>query len=166
MLIEGQFEVLGHAPAPLRERLLDAGLMASCVPGCEALERIDDSHYKAVIVQSLAGITARFHIDVEVLEQRSDAIVTMARGEEGGQASALQAKTSVMLEPLNLTEPPQGSRVRYTSEVTITGRLGRFALGMMRKKAEAMGTEFARNLQAKLAVQAEVPSLPDRKSVV
>lgn len=150
MLIEGQFEVPGHSPSSVLARLLDAGLMASCVPGCEALERIDDRHYKAVIVQSLAGITARFNLDVEVLEQSIDSITTLARGEEGGQASALQARTTVKLRALASDPPVQGSHVAYASEVTITGRLGRFALGMMRKKAEAMGAEFARNLQAKL----------------
>jgi uncharacterized protein len=151
MLIEGQFEVPGHAPSSLLQRLLDAGLMASCVPGCETLERVDERHYKAVIVQSLAGITARFNLDVEVLEQSNDTITTLARGEEGGQASALQARTTVKLEAIGSNQPLEGSRVFYASEVTITGRLGRFALGMMRKKSEAMGAEFARNLQAKLA---------------
>ena len=38
----------------------------------------------------------------------------------------------------------------YRSDVSVTGRLGRFALGMMKKKAQSLGDEFAQNLQARL----------------
>ena len=35
------------------------------------------------------------------------------------------------------------TEVRYVSEVSIVGRLGRFGLGVMKKKAAALGVEFA-----------------------
>ena len=34
--------------------------------------------------------------------------------------------------------------------MSLTGRLGRFALGMMKKKAQSMGDEFAENLRLKM----------------
>jgi hypothetical protein len=47
----------------------------------------------------------------------------------------------------------------------VTGRLGRFALGMMKKKAQSLGDEFALNLQRKLeaigvAAAAATPAEP------
>ena len=39
----------------------------------------------------------------------------------------------------------------------MTGRLGRFALGMMKKKAQSLGDEFAANLQRALADAAPAP---------
>jgi hypothetical protein len=44
--------------------------------------------------------------------------------------------------------------------VSVTGRLGRFALGMMRKQAQNLGEQFARNLQKALQ------SLTDTKDPV
>ena len=43
-----------------------------------------------------------------------------------------------------------GTQVAYRSDVAVTGRLGRFALGMMKKKAQSLGDAFAANLQQKL----------------
>ena len=42
--------------------------------------------------------------------------------------------------------------MQYVSEVNLTGRLGRFALGVMKKKAQAMGQAFAANLRERLAL--------------
>jgi len=77
----------------------------------------------------------------------------LTRGEEGGNASTLQATSEVRLAP-----DADGTRVDYRSEVAVTGRLGRFALGMMKKKAQSLGDEFASNLQARLADGATGPA--------
>lgn len=144
MLIEGQFAVTA-APDVLMRHLLDARLMASCVPGCESLEAIDEDRYQTVVVVALAGIKARFNLLVEITNRDERSVWATTRGDEGGQASKLQANSQVTLAPA-----PQGSLVTYRSEVLVTGRLGRFALGMMRKKAQNLGEEFAGNLQARL----------------
>jgi len=144
MLIDGRFSVAAP-PERLLANLFDARLMAECLPGCESLEALADDRYRAVVVVSLAGIKARFDLQVEVVERRADGIRALTRGEEGGNASSLSATSEVRLDPA-----PDGTQVAYTSEVSVTGRLGRFALGMMKKKAQAMGDEFAANLQRRL----------------
>ena len=144
MLIESEFTV----PAPreaLLARLFDAGFMASCLPGCESLERIDDDSYRAVVVVAMAGIKARFQLLVEITRRDESNVWAVTRGEEGGQASTLQADSHVQLEPAD-----GGTLVRYRSDVNLSGRLGRFALGMMKKKAQGIGDEFAANLRQRL----------------
>jgi carbon monoxide dehydrogenase subunit G len=143
--IEGQFEVAAAAPAALMAHLLDASLMAFCIPGCETLERLSDERYRCVVAVALAGVKARFDLLAEVTRRDESHIWSATRGEEGGRASTLQADTV-----LTLTATPAGTQVGYRSEVNITGRLGRFALGMMKKKAQSMGDEFAANLRQRL----------------
>jgi hypothetical protein len=41
--------------------------------------------------------------------------------------------------------------VSYTSDISITGRLGKFGLGMMRKKADQLRQEFVQKFRATLA---------------
>jgi carbon monoxide dehydrogenase subunit G len=48
------------------------------------------------------------------------------------------------------------SRVEYQSDLSVTGRFGKFALGMMKKKAQSMAQEFANNLRARI-VAASAP---------
>jgi carbon monoxide dehydrogenase subunit G len=151
MLIDGQFTVAAPPPALMRH-LFDARLMAECLPGCESLEALDADRYRAVVAIALAGVKARFELQVEVTRREALAVWATTRGEEGGNASQLQADNRIVLEAV-----PEGTRLRYESEVAVTGRLGRFALGMMKKKAQALGDEFAQNLQARLTALEAVP---------
>lgn len=145
MLIEGQFPVAAP-PQALLKHLFDARLMASCLPGCETLEPLADDRYRAVVVVALAGVKARFDMRVEITRKDDHNVWATTRGEEGGNASILQSESQITLHP-----DGAGTRVSYRSEVSINGRLGRFALGMMKKKAQSLGDEFAQNLQVKLA---------------
>ena len=144
MLIDGQFSVAAP-PAQVLASLFDARLMASCLPGCESLEMLDADRYRAIVVVALAGVKARFELLVEVTAREADGIRARTRGEEGGNASTLQATSEVRLAAV-----AEGTRVDYRSDVAVTGRLGRFALGMMKKKAQGIGDEFAANLRARL----------------
>jgi hypothetical protein len=93
----------------------------------------------------MAGIKARFDLQVQITRRDESNVWATTRGEEGGQASSLQADSQI-----TLTATPEGTLVSYRSEVSVTGRLGRFALGMMKKKAQMLGEEFAVNLRRKL----------------
>jgi carbon monoxide dehydrogenase subunit G len=144
MLIEGQFPIAAP-PEALLVHLFDAGLVASCLPGCEALEALDADRYRAVVVVSMAGIKARFDLRVEITQRDERNVWTVTRGDEGGHASSLRADSQISLQ-----DTPEGTLLSYRSEVSVTGRLGRFALGMMKKKAQSMGDEFALNLGRRL----------------
>ena len=152
MLIDGQF-IVAAPPQALMRHLFDARLMAECLPGCESLEALDADRYRAVVGVAMAGIKARFDLIVEVVRREELAVWATTRGEEGGNASQLQAQNTVTLQPV-----AEGTLLKYESEVSVTGRLGRFALGMMKKKAQALGDEFAQNLQSRLAALEAVPA--------
>jgi hypothetical protein len=144
MLIDGEFPVAAP-PEALMRHFFDARLMASCLPGCESLEALDADRYRAVVTIALAGIEARFDMQVQITQRDATSVQAVTRGEEGGRASTLQADSRISLAPA-----PGGTLVSYRSEVSVTGRLGRFALGMMKKKAQHLGDQFAANLQREL----------------
>ncbi len=144
MLIDGEFPVAAP-PEALMRHLFDARLMASCLPGCESLEAIDADRYRAVVTIALAGIEARFDLQVQITQRDATSVRATTRGEEGGRASTLQADSRISLVPT-----PGGTLVSYRSEVSVTGRLGRFALGMMKKKAQTLGDRIRANLQREL----------------
>ena len=84
MLIEGQFPVAAP-PQALMKHLFDVRLVASCLPGCETLEPIDENRYRAVMAVGLAGVNARFDLQVEVTHRSESEVRAVTRGEEGGR---------------------------------------------------------------------------------
>jgi len=150
--------VVHAAPDAVWNALNDPSVLKECIPGCESLEAAGEDRYRAVVVVALAGIKARFDLQVEVTERLADGVRAVTRGEEGGNASTLQATSEVRLSPV-----AGGTHVDYRSDVAVTGRLGRFALGMMKKKAQSLGDEFAANLQRALAAaqEAAVATTPE-----
>lgn len=160
--IEGNFDIAASRDAVYRH-ITDPGLMARCVPGCESIEQISPTGYRARVSISVGGIKARFNLVVEVTrEQPPGLVLSQTRGEEGSRASMLTADNELKLVEVD----PLTTRVSYASEVSVTGRLGKFALGVMKKKLGAMGQEFAGRLREFIQTQAVPPLSPQRAAVL
>lgn len=153
MLIEGQFEVAAPR-ARVWQAIREPTLMAGCIPGCEAIETIDPTQYRATILVEVGPIKARFNLVVAVTrEVPLDSINSTTRGEEGTRASILGARNRVSLREIAADR----TEVAYSSEVSVTGRLGKFGLGIMKKKAETLGQQFAERFRQKIAETVSPP---------
>lgn len=118
----------------------DPAIVAPCVPGCLGVEVISPTLYKARIRVQVGPIKAEFSVDVEVLSETSpEEVQSRTRGEEGGRASSLAADSVLRLTALGDAE----TEVFYASDISVLGRLGKFGLGVMKKKAESLGRDFA-----------------------
>jgi carbon monoxide dehydrogenase subunit G len=140
MRLEGRFPIAAPR-AIVWDAIRDPALMARCVPGCELAERIDDTRYRAVVAVKLGPISARFNLVIEIEEEVPPALVrSRARGEEGTRASVLASENELRLTEL----APDRTEVDWSAEVSLTGRLGKYGLGIMRKKAESLSADFVR----------------------
>jgi hypothetical protein len=139
MRMEGQFEIA--APRELVWRsITDPTLMVACIPGCEEIEAAGDGSYRARVLVVVGPVKARFNLIVEITEELPfDSVASVTRGEEGTRASILNAQNMVYLSEL----APGRTEVRFSSEVNLTGRLARYGLGMMKKRVERLGEQFA-----------------------
>jgi hypothetical protein len=146
MQLDGSFVVC--APR-LRvwEAIRDPALMAACVPGCQSAERITDTAYRAVVTVKFGPISATFNVVLDIEnEVPPDSLTARAKGEEGSRASTVSA-----LSTLRLSDDPAGTRVDWSTDVAIAGRLGKYGLGLMRKKIESLSAEFTAAFAARLA---------------
>ncbi|WP_270935429.1 CoxG family protein [Falsiroseomonas oryzae] len=147
MRIEGAFPVPAPLPA-VWAAILDPEVVGPCIPGCSAIEVLSPTEYRATVRVSVGPIGTSFNVVVTVTEMEEHArIASVTRGEEGSRASLLTAQNLLLVRG---TEDG-GTEVAYASEVSISGRLGKFGLGLMRKKAAELATTFATNLSARLA---------------
>jgi uncharacterized protein len=149
MRIEGGFTV--RAP---RERvwgfLTNPARMVPCIPGCQEIAIVGPNAYRARVRVSVGPIKAEFNLEVEVEEEVQPRLVrSVTRGEEGTRASTLLAKSVLELEEIE----PGATAVRYSSEIAVMGRLGKFGLGVMKKKAEALGAEFAKAVTERIEAE-------------
>lgn len=140
MKIEETFNVL-KPPEIVWRFITNPGKVGPCIPGLSDIEVIGEDSYKAKIKVAIGPIKASFNFEVKVIEETPPTqIVSVVRGEEGSRASLITANNILRLLP---TE--SGTEVYYRSEVSITGRLGKFGLGLMKKKAKTLGKQFAEN---------------------
>lgn len=146
MRVEDRFVV-----AAPRERvwvaIKDPSVVAPCIPGCQSVEVVSPTLYKAKIRVQLGLIKADFNVDVEILSETApEEVRSRTRGEEGSRASSLSAENTLRLTALSDNE----TEVFYASEAAVVGRLGKFGLGVMKKKAESLGRDFAAAFKQKI----------------
>ena len=154
MKIEDSF-TLNASRAVVWQAITDPAIVAPCVPGCEKVETLGPTTYLAEVKVKVGPIKAVFRLNVEITKETPpEEVLSFTKGEEGSKASLVQAENI-----LRLSEIDAGTtEVCYSSEVSIVGRLGKFGFGIMKKKAKALGNEFAE------AFRSEVEKEPERVS--
>ena len=146
MRIEDRF-VVAAPRQRVWEAIKDPAVVAPCIPGCQGVEVISPTHYRAKIRVQLGPIKADFNVDVEIVaETPPEEVRSRTRGEEGSRASSLSAENTLRLTALGESQ----TEVFYASEAAVVGRLGKFGLGVMRKKAESLGRDFAQAFRQKV----------------
>ena len=121
--------------------------VAPCLPGCESVEVTGPKSYKASVKLAMGPIKTVFQVTVEVTAEEPPTFASsVTRGEEGGRASSLVAHNELRLA----TMADGKTEVRYASDVSIFGRLGKFGLGMMKKRAATTGSDFAKAFTARV----------------
>ena len=150
MLMEGKFTL----KAPVQEVwdfLLEPGTLASCIPGAEKMEAIDDRTYETIVKQKVGPITVRIKFTTTLTEMDPPRYLkAVGRGADISKAGTFTQETTV-----NLTEIANGEvEVSYSSNVSMVGRLATFGERIMRAKSKSVGEEFTRNLHEKLKSRA------------
>ena len=124
----------------------DPAVLVPCIPGCKEISEVTPTLYKATVGFSVGPISASFNVEVEIVSEAAPReVLTRTRGEEGTRASTVNAESRLLLDATAGGE----TIVHYSSDVTVAGRLGKYGLGMMKKKAESLGRQFAGNFRAK-----------------
>ena len=146
MLIEGQFTL----KAPIQEVwdfILDPGTLASCIPGTEKIEAIDDKTYESVVKQKVGPVSVKLKFTTTLTEiEPPRHIKAVGRGADITKAGTFTQETTVDLAEISKDEVA----VSYNSNVSLVGRLATFGERIMRAKAKSVGDEFTQNLQEKL----------------
>jgi len=113
--------------------VVDPTQVGQCGPGVESIDVIDDTHFKAIAKVGVGFITARFRVDLELVDTEEPIrAVIKARGQAPG--SAVDA-----IGTMHLTGPPDGpTTMAWLAEVSISGTMASVGARLMDSTAEKM----------------------------
>ncbi len=146
MKIEDSFTV-AMPIAEVWTAITDPNVVGPCIPGCKTIEVLGPERYRAEVGVAFGPIKTTFNVVVEVSEMVAhERVVSVTRGEEGTRASLLTANNLLILRSLD----ERTTEIVYSSEVSLVGRLGKFGLGIMKKRAKETGDAFAQAFRTRL----------------
>jgi len=134
-----------------RERLWDFLMevpkVASCVPGLETVEAVNASAYKGSLRLQVGPIRLSLQGTMTIEEQDRSSWRARMRAEANDRrvGGGIRARMSLTLVP-----GERGTRLQIETDLAILGRIGEFGQPVIKKKADALLEEFARNLGAAL----------------
>ena len=142
MIVNGEITV--KAPrAAVFEKLQDAPFFASCVEGVRDLEAVDDRHYTAVMETRVAYMKFTFKVSVEVVTLAPpDRIEAKIEGTPLGIVGRLNATSQT-----TLVEAGEETHIKYSVDVSLTGKLGSLGAPVLKSKARELEKQFGANLQ-------------------
>lgn len=152
MNISGEL-ILPAPRAKVFDKIKDAPFFASCVDGVKDLKEIDATHYDAVLETKVAFMKFAFKVSVEVTKmQEPDTIEAKIEGTPLGVVGRMTATSTTFL-----TEVEGGTKVAYTIEAVITGKLGSIGQPVLKAKAKEMEKKFTERMSAAFAAEGTTP---------
>ena len=127
------------------ELLWDLPRLAACLPGCEGIEEIDETTYRAHIKQSVGPFKVAMAMDIIIQEVTPKSRIVMAGGGDDRKGTRLKLnRAELEVAPVSDTE----SEVSYTMDVTLFGRMATLGYPVVKRKAGEMREEFTRRIVA------------------
>lgn len=126
--------------------LLDIEQMSQCMPGVESVEAVGENTYRGQLKVKVGPIAAAFSGKATLTEMDPpNKLVAAIEGDDKSSGSAVKATFTSLLSP---TE--DGTRIDYTMDVNLRGRLAQFGLTVVKGTAKKMTAEFGKCVQQAL----------------
>ena len=154
-------------PAPVErvwDFMMDVPAVSTCVPGVESVEPISDDVYKGVIGIKIGPVALHMKGQVTLVEQNRDEWVARMDVEATDRRipGNVNAKAWMKLTPLADGQ----TDLQIHTDASILGKLGQFGQAVMKKKADQIIGEFARNMSAKLGEQELSAAIPPEQQAI
>ena len=132
----------------LWDLLMDIPKVGRCVPGVEAIEAVDEGAYKGKLGVRIGPI--RLSLDGTMAVEEQDRATWRARMRADANDRRLGGGIRARMT-LTLTPDAAGTRLHLETDLTVLGKIGEFGQPIIKKKADTLLEEFARNLRSALA---------------
>ena len=93
--------VVHAAPDAVWNALNDPSVLKDCIPGCESLERLSDSEWRAIVAAKVGPVSARFNGTMRIIDPTPPTGYTLKFEGQGGAAGFANGEAKVSLATSN-----------------------------------------------------------------
>lgn len=153
--------------APVWGFLSDPRRVASCIPGAQITEALDERRYLGTVDVRVGPVLTSYkgELVIERLDSQNFEMELLGRGQDTKGKGGASMKMVGKLRPL----PHGGTEVIGSSEITVTGLLAQFGSRAVEAVSEQMFGQFTQSLQQRLeddkAAASEQPPTPPLKAL-
>lgn len=146
-------------PNRVFERFLDPDTMRACIPGCAELEKLDDKHYRGLLVNEIAHVRFSASFAAEITEIAPPNLVrAVLTGEDRKLGSSLKINATLRVAPEG-----DASQVSYEMDVALWGKLGRLGEPIVRRRSIEVERQFSTAFADAVLGKVPAPAAPAAK---
>jgi uncharacterized protein len=140
---------LAAAPEPIWDFMMDVPAVSHCVPGIETMEMIDEDNFIGALNLRVGPISIRLEGRVTVTERNRDEWRAQIQVEAADHRieGTVNAKSTMQLE----LRGEDDTDLVINTDASVLGKLGEFGQPIIRRKADQIIAEFARNMAREIA---------------
>lgn len=138
-------QLIPSARSVVWDALNDPAILARCVPGCEELSKVSDEEMHARVLLKIGPVRARFAGKILRSDVEAPARCTLGFEGTGGAAGFAKGSSNVTLQ-----DEGQATRLRYTVQASVGGKLGQIGGRLIDSSAKKMADEFFAAFEATL----------------
>lgn len=144
-------EMTGQQLVPLTQdetwqALNDPQVLKECVPGCEVLERMNDTQYQLTMLTKIGPVSARFKGVMTLEDIDAPRGYTMVFEGQGGVAGFAKGRASVAL-----AEEAEGTRLSYAVKATVGGKIAQLGARLIDGVARKLADDFFKCFNARFS---------------
>ena len=139
MTMTGEYQ-LGAPRSVVWAKLNDPDVLKSCIPGCEDLEKISDTEFRAIAKMKVGPVSARFKGKVNLSDLDPPNGYRISGEGEGGVAGFAKGGATVAL-----ADAAGGTLLTYNVEAQIGGKLAQLGQRLINGSAKKLADEFFAN---------------------
>ena len=125
------------SPQEVWRALNDPVILKQAIPGCDTLEKVSDTQFKATVTTKIGPVQAKFIGEVELSDLDPPHGYTISGKGSGGVAGNARGAAKVRLEP-----DGADTRLIYDVDAQVTGKLAQLGSRLIDSTAKMLAGQF------------------------
>ena len=149
MQMTGEYRIAAAREA-VWAALNDPDVLKECIPGCETLEKTDDTHFAATVKAKVGPVSAKFKGDVTLSDLNPPESYTISGEGKGGAAGFAKGGAKV-----HLAEDGGATVLTYDVDAQVGGKLAQIGGRLIDGTAKKLADDFFVRLAEQIGAPAE-----------
>ncbi|MFM1814876.1 MAG: hypothetical protein RLZ98_1571 [Pseudomonadota bacterium] len=137
MKLNGE-NLINAKPEKVWAALNDPEILKQAIPGCQSLEKLSDTEFKAKVGMKIGPVQATFNGQVELSDLDPPNGYTISGSGSGGAAGNAKGGAKVRLEPVG----DNSTRLTYDVDAQVTGKLAQLGSRLIDSTAKMLAGQF------------------------